>query len=104
MRLDDFHTCLPQLAKNKNKKNKSQNRPNHTINNMQSHQLITAHDERVCISKQTYHAFSENISEQWEEEEIIWVTLRCAFGMNNLPYMFLGEKTHIDDEMNLTHR
>lgn len=45
MRLDDFHTCLPQLAipKNINRKNKSQNRPNHTINNtnMQSHQLIT---------------------------------------------------------------
>lgn len=59
------HTCLPQLAipKNKNKKNKSQNRPNHTISNtnMRSYfQLITAHDESVCISKQTYHAFSEH--------------------------------------------
>ncbi len=46
-------------------------------------------------SQRILRAYFRAKIKQWEEEEIIGATPRCAVGMYNLPYMCLGEKkTH----------
>lgn len=59
---------------------------------MQLHfKSITAHDESVCISNQTYHAFSEHILEQKASNEGKRMTLRMT--LNEL--FFLHEQFNL---------